>query len=447
MSTHAARPAAAPWVARTSPRGMGHTPAVTELERAVLDAVDAALLVDDLRALVALPSVGGTAAEVEAQRWCAARLQDLGLRVDHWPIDLAALRSSPDYTGEEVHRQEAWGCVGVLGDAGEAPALALCGHVDVVPPGDLDRWVGRDPWTLRAGDGYLYGRGAADMKAGVAAILGAVAAIQRSGVRLRRPLAVHTVIGEEDGGLGTLATLARGHTADACVITEPTSGDLVVANAGALTFRLEVAGLATHGSTRTSGVSALERFAVIHDALREFEAERNAERPELFSHLDLVAPLSIGRVHAGDWASSVPDLLVAEGRYGVLPGETVHAARLAFEAVVERACRADEWLRDHPARVSWVGGQFASGALPADHPLSATVGAAVVDAGGRAPRTRGAPYGSDLRLYTAAGVPTLQFGPGAVEDAHAADEHVARDDVVLAARALALAAVRVCGAA
>jgi acetylornithine deacetylase len=418
---------------------------VTEVEAAVLDAVDAAELVDDLRALVAMPSIGGTEAEVEAQRWCAARLRDLGLHVDHWPLDLPALRSSPEYTGEEVHRQEAWGCVGVLGDGEASPALALCGHVDVVPPGDLDRWVGRDPWTLRAADGRLYGRGTADMKAGVAAILGAVAALQRSGVRLRRPLAVHTVVGEEDGGLGAHATLARGHTADACVIAEPTGGDLVVANAGALTFRIEVAGLATHGSTRTSGVSALDGFATIHEALRALEAERNARPPELFGHLDLVAPLSVGRVRAGDWASSVPDLLVAEGRYGVLPGETVHAAREAFEAAVERACRADGWLRDHPARVSWVGGQFASGALPAEHPLSDSVGRAVVDAGGRAPRPRGAPYGSDLRLYAAAGVPTLQFGPGAVEDAHAADEHVALDEVVVAARALALAALRLCG--
>jgi acetylornithine deacetylase len=418
---------------------------VTDAEQAVLEAVDTSALVDDIRALVALPSVGGTDAEVEAQRWCASRLRDLGLHVDHWPLDLVALRSSKDYTGEEVHRQEAWGCVGVLGDTAATPALALCGHVDVVPPGDLDRWVGRDPWTLRASEGYLYGRGAADMKAGVAAVLGAVAAIQRSRVRLRRPLAVHTVVGEEDGGLGALATLARGHTADACVIAEPTAGDLVVANAGALTFRIEVAGLATHGSTRTKGVSALDGFVRLHEALRAFEAERNAAPPEMFSHLDLVAPLSVGRVHAGDWASSVPDLLVAEGRYGVLPGETVSAAREAFEAVVERACRADSWLRDHPARVSWAGGQFASGALPPEHPFAATMARAVVDAGGRAPRPRGAPYGSDLRLYAAAGVPTLQFGPGAVEDAHAADERVALAEVVLAARALALAAVRLCG--
>ena len=89
------------------------------------------------------------------------------------------------------------------------------------------------------------------MKAGVAAMLAAAAAVRASGVRLARPFALHLVIGEEDGGLGAFATLQRGHRGDACVIPEPTDLRLVTANAGALSFRIEVPGLATHGSTRT----------------------------------------------------------------------------------------------------------------------------------------------------------------------------------------------------
>lgn len=414
-------------------------------ERAVLAAVDPVELRADLAELVAIPSVGGTPAEVEVQRWCAERLHALGLAVDHWRIDLDAVRRQPDAPEPEVARTEAYGCVGTLATGTEAAALILCGHVDVVPPGDLDAWPGRDPWTLREIAGSLHGRGAADMKAGVAAAIGAVAALRRSGTQLTRPLSVHAVVGEEDGGLGAYATLQRGHRGGACVIAEPTAGTVVPANAGSLTFRLEVTGHATHGSTRTSGVSALDAAAPLFAALRDLERTRNRDPDPLFAHLDLAAPLSIGVVRAGDWPSTVPDLLVAEGRVGVLPDEPVTVAGSALEEAVAAGCAADPWLAEHPARVSWPGGVFASGRLPDGDPLLADVAGAVADAGSARPAARGAPYGSDLRLYTAAGVPTVQYGPGDVRHAHAADEQVRLDDVVLASRAYALLALRRCG--
>jgi acetylornithine deacetylase len=283
------------------------------------------------------------------------------------------------------------------------------------------------------------------MKGGVASVLGAVAALHRAGVRLRRPLAVHTVVAEEDGGLGTFATLRRGHTGDACVIAEPTAGSLVVANSGACTFTLEVHGLATHGATRTRGVSALDCLLPVLAALRELEAERNAVLPPGFGHLDLAAPISVGTVRAGDWSSTVPDRLVAEGRFGVLPGEPAELARRSFESVVAAVCADDPWLSEHPVRITWSGGQFAPGALPDGDGLDDEVAACVAGAGAPSPSRVGAPYGSDLRLYAAAGIPTLQYGPGDIELAHAIDERVPAADLVTAARAFALLAVRRCG--
>ncbi len=409
----------------------------------VLAAIDADALRRDLAELVAIPSVGGAEAELDAQRWCAARMAEVGLAVDVWPLDLAALRGDPDYPGEEVERGAALGVVGRLGPPGK-PALVVGGHVDVVPPGDLGGWPDGDPWTLRDLAGRLHGRGACDMKAGVVASLAAAAALTANGVRLDRPLAVHTVIGEEDGGLGTFATLRRGHTGDACVLAEPTDRAVITANAGSLTFRLEVPGRAAHGATRTLGVSALDAALPVLAALRELEEQRNRSPDSAFAHLDLAAPLSVGVVRAGDWASSVPGLLVAEGRYGVLPGEEVAAARAAFEACVAAASTADPWLAEHPVRVSWPGGVFAPGALPPGHELVAQVGRAVVDAGGGPLAAHGAPYGSDLRLYAAAGVPTVQYGPGQVRHAHSGDEQVSLGEVVVAARAYALLALRRC---
>jgi acetylornithine deacetylase len=373
--------------------------AATALEARVLDAVDAAEVVEDLRALVGIPSVGGSDAECEVQAWAAKRLAGIGADVDHWPLDLWALRADAGHPGEEVRRDEAWGCVGTVpGEDGGQPALVLAGHLDVVPPGEVDLWPGGDPWTLRDDGTDLHGRGSCDMKGGVASVLGAVAALHRAGVRLRRPLAVHTVVAEEDGGLGTFATLRRGHTGDACVIAEPTAGNLVVANSGACTFTLEVHGLATHGATRTRGVSALDCLLPVLAALRELEAERNAVLPPGFGHLDLAAPISVGTVRAGDWSSTVPDRLVAEGRFGVLPGEPAELARRSFESVVAAVCADDPWLSEHPVRITWSGGQFAPGALPDGDGLDDEVAACVAGAGAPSPSRVGAPYGSDLRL-------------------------------------------------
>jgi acetylornithine deacetylase len=420
-------------------------PELTPLEREVVDAVDDSELTRDLGELVAIASVDGTAAELDAQRWCAARLADLKLEVDCWDIDVEEVRRQPDFPGMEVERGAATGCVGVLGADGTSPALALYGHTDVVPPGELDHWPGREPFSMRVVDGAAWGRGTCDMKAGVAAVVGAVAALRRVDAPVSRPLAVHCVSGEEDGGIGAYATLRRGHTALACVSAEPTSQAMIPANAGSLTFRLEITGLATHGSARYRGVSAVEKLTVVTEALRRLEERRNAEVPELFGHLEIAWPLSIGVVRAGEWASTVPDRLVAEGRYGVRVDETIPAAIAAFEAAVGEAAAADPWLSDHPVRVAWPGGMFGPGALPAGHRLLQDVSRAVTAVRGSAPSTVGGPYGSDLRHYAAAGVPMLQYGPGDVRYAHATDEHVELADVFACARVYALLALRMCG--
>lgn len=393
--------------------------------------IDRLALERDLREIISIPSIGGSQAEVDVQQWCADKLASAGLDVDHWQLDLNALRTDDDYPGEEVERLEAWGVVGTSGP--DTPALILNGHVDVVPPGDLATWADADPYAMREVDGQWYGRGACDMKAGVVAIIAATRAVR--GLGLTKAFAVHTVIGEEDGGLGTFATLHRGHTGEACVIAEPTSRDIVSANAGSLTFRLLVRGSATHGSMRNSGVSALEKFEVLHDELRKLEAARNSNPPEPFG--DNPWPVSVGIIHAGDWASTVPDLLVAEGRYGVMPGESFVAAKSAFAEAILRATMADEWLRENLPELTWPGGNFAPGRLPDGHEFLDEVSDAVIAAGAPKPQAIGAPYGSDLRQYAWAGIPTVQYGPGDVRYAHSIDEHVPIDEVLACAEAYA----------
>jgi acetylornithine deacetylase len=412
-----------------------------DVETRVLNAIDPAEAVNLLAETVAVPSITGTDAESELQHRFARLLTESGMDVDVWKLDLDDLRQREGFPGTEAPRVEGYGVVGVTGGDG-VPALALQGHVDVVPVGDLAKWEGNDPFSARISGDVLHGRGACDMKAGLVANVAVARAVQRAGVKLTRPFAVHCVVSEEDGGLGAFGTLARGHTAEAAVITEPTGGRVITANAGALTFRIEIAGRAAHGGARLEGVNAIEVFWPVFEAIRRLEAERNRDLPALFDGNPLPYPIEVGTVRAGDWASTVPDLLVAEGRLGVRLDEDPADARAAFEEAVTSA--AHPWLREHPPVVTWPGGQFASGRLPAGHPLLREVRQAVADTSGATLPEAAASYGSDLRLYAGGGIPTLHYGPGDVRFAHAPREQVPLSEFLDVIRALAVLTVRRC---
>ncbi len=441
--------------------------ALSFAERRALDALDLDGLVALVRRLVAIPSLDG--AESPAQRAVGAWMRDAGLTVDEWEIDLAELAAHPDWC-HEVERDEALGVVGWTGERRGGRDLLLNGHIDVVPVGDEGAWT-RPPFDPAVRDGRVYGRGAVDMKGGLACALAAAAAVHAAGLRLRGRLSVASVIGEEDGGTGTLATLLRGHTAQGAVVTEPTRLRLVTAQAGSLMFRLTVPGFSAHGCVREEGVSAVEKFLPLFAALRRLEAERcgvdtadgtgaaghaaagehshvaGDPRSPLFAGYRLPWPIEVGTLRAGDWASSVPDTLVAEGRYGVAVGEDPAAARRVFEDAVARAAAADPWLAAHPPSVEWWGGRFDPAVTAEDDPIVAAVSGAAAAVCGSAPAVEGVTYGADMRLLVNVGrIPTVMFGPGDVRVAHMPDEHVPVADLEAVARTLVVAALRFCGA-
>ncbi len=418
------------------------------LPRAVADAlssVTADRLVALVQDLVRIPSVTGSAAESEAQHLLAGWMRDAGLETDLWQVDLPAVTADPAFPGMEAPRDEAWGLAGSFGGT-DGPTLVLNGHVDVVPTGDLAAWTVAPFGGAVRGD-RVYGRGTCDMKGGLACQLIAVAVLREAGVRLRGRVLLESVVGEEDGGLGTFATLRRGYVGDLAVVCEPTSTALVPACAGALTFRVTVPGLSAHASVRDQGVDAVDKYLLVHQALRRLEELRNRDPHPLMARYAIPYPLSVGVVRAGEWASSVPDLLVAEGRLGVALGEDPASARQQLEDCLAAVCADDPWLATHPVRVEWYGGQFAPGMLASSSPLLGLVSEAHAHLTGTTPEVYGAPYGSDLRLLTAGGVPTLHYGPGDVRHAHAPDESVPVDELVTVTRTLVLLAADVCGVA
>ena len=279
------------------------------------------------------------------------------------------------------------------------------------------------------------------MKGGVAAIIGAVRALGASGEldRLDGELIVALVPSEEDGGQGTLAAIRAGVTGDVAVIPEPSNLDIVVAHAGAITFRLTVPGRAAHASQRREGISALDKLWVLSKALEADEARRNADETDpLMTALGLPYPTIIGIVSGGEWASTVLDRVTADGRYGVRLGQSAAEAEAELRAAIAAACAGDDFLREHPATVEITGGRFGSARVPSEHPLPVGLADVAERVTGRRPTLLGEPYGADMQMFVNVGAtPCVIFGPGDVKVAHSADEHVPLDEVEACARVLA----------
>jgi acetylornithine deacetylase len=257
------------------------------------------------------------------------------------------------------------------------------------------------------------------MKGAVAAALHAAAAIGAAG-GAGGEVVVQAVSSEEDGGLGTFAALRADAGFAACLIPEPTGFDVACAQAGALTFSGVVPGVAAHAAVRLEGVSAIDRYVAIHGALAALESELNTavEHP-LMRDLPLAYPVSVGRVSGGRWSSSVPDRLEFEGRVGVPVGVAPAVVRARLEAVVHDACPE--------AQIGWTGGAFDPGETSPEHPFARLVLEATGDELGRPARAVGVPYGADMRLFCARGIPCVMVGTPGLDRAHAVDEEVSID--------------------
>ena len=401
---------------------------MADLEKA-LSAIDPDALAADVAAIVRVPSLTGD--ERPAAEAFAAAAQGLGLDAAVIEHDLSRLRAHPDHPGEEALRTELVGAEAVVPGTGRG-RVCLNGHIDVVWPGDR-RWA-RDPFSGAIEDGFVHGRGSADMKGGVIAALHAAAAVARAGGAAPE-IVVQAVPSEEDGGLGTFAALERDGAFDAALIPEPTAFGIASAQAGALTFTGIVPGVPAHAAVRLEGISAIDRYVAIHTALADHERQIN-DRVEhlLMRELELPYPLSIGKVTGGHWSSQVPDLLSFEGRVGVRVDQTVEDARAELERVVHEACPE--------ATIAWTGGQFAPGVTDIEGPFARHARDAVSEELGEPARVVGVSYGADMRLFCERGIPCVMFGPGGLELAHAVDERVRIDDLVTVARAIVRLLVR-----
>lgn len=414
-----------------------------DIEQRVLDAIDVEGMLVFLCELIGIPSHSGH--ESAAQEFVAAKLVSLGMKVDKWDIDLEALSKHPAFS-MFFERKRGLGVVGMIGGGNGGRNLILNGHIDTVASGDEANWL-YPPFKGTIEDGRVIGRGVCDMKGGLSCAIFAAKAILDAGVKIKGSLIIESVIGEEDGGVGSLATILRGYSSDGAIVMEPSEAKVAPAHAGALSFRVTVSGKAAHACVREEGVSAIDKFILIYNSLRDLEIERNSSiKHPLFERYETPYALNVGTVHGGEWPGSVAESLVFDGRIGVAVGEKVEEARKTLEKAVAEAAASDPWLKDHPPIVQWRGYQFDSASISTDEQILQTVVEAYSDATGVEAELEGMTYASDMRhLINTGNTPTLIFGPGNVRNAHSTNEYVLIKELNAVVRTLVLTILRFCG--
>ncbi len=399
-----------------------------------------------LSRMVRQPSIQHNEAGV--QEVVVEKLQQLGLQVDIWEPDFGALQKNPYFVSPRTDFKGSPNVVGVLRGKGGGRSLILNGHIDVVPEGDVTKWKD-PPFSGKIKDGRMYGRGTTDMKGGNVSLLLAVEAIKQSGINLKGDVIFQSVIEEESGGAGTLATVLRGYTADAAIIPEPTNLKLFIKQQGSLWFRVVVEGVSAHGGTRYEGTSAIEKAWVVHRQILDLEKARNARITDpLYEKLPIPLPINVGSIHGGTWPSSVPDLVTLEGRIGVGPEESVEAVKAALHESINSLSSVDTWFETHPAKLEFFGAQWLPNSVAVNHEIAGAIEENHRLLFGKPVQIEASPWGTDAGILgTVGGIPAIVIGPGETSVAHYPNEFIELEEVVKAAKLFALTILKWCGTA
>ena len=313
---------------------------------------------DWLTTLVGFPTLRGE--ESPCQDWLAHDFAARGWSVDRYSladVDMAHLPGfSPVMDTDYARAIEVVATIRSPEQRGRS--LILQGHVDVVPEGPRDMWQS-PPFAAKIRDGRLYGRGAGDMKAGISAMVFALAALRHLGFAPGSDVYVETVTEEESTGNGALSTLARGYRADACLIPEPTGQRILRGTVGVMWFRLKLRGRPVHVSRSEEGTNAILSAFRLIEAIREFTKKLNerARSHPWFGKIQNPVKFNPGKIKGGDWASSTPSWCEVDCRIAVLPGMSLEAFRKELSQVIMEAAKRDSFLANNLPEIVWNGFQ------------------------------------------------------------------------------------------
>lgn len=413
-----------------------------------------------LQALVRVPSVNpyfsgyrDPSCEGDVQDILAARLERLGARIDRWEPDGEALAKYADGPGYYPGRQFQGrpNLVATLSGSGGGRSMMLLGHADVVSPGE--GWTA-DPFAANRHDGAVFGRGAADMKGGMAAAIAALEILAAEKIRLRGDVIVASVVDEEAGGMGTLAVVDRGYRAEAAIIPEPSDLNVAPLCRGIVWGRITISGRSSHIEMPQphwqdgGAVDAIALGRKLLDAIDDLNRQWAGSPSKRHPLLPLPCQVLVSMLDAGEFPTAFAGQMRITFDAQYLPAERdSHGlgsrVKTEIEEFLAGFAQQHEWLRENTPSIEWlVDADCAE--TPGDHELTRTVHAAA-ESVGAVSRIEGMSSHTDMGLLVNAGIPTVNFGPGAPSVAHQPDEHVSERDLLQATMAIAIATAEWCG--
>lgn len=383
--------------------------------------------------------VGGN--EGSAQRWLAGQMEEWGFETKLSEPDNEMISTWPDFNEGHDYTGRP-NLIAVHPGTGGGRSLMFNGHMDTVPLDDLSKWQDHPlSGTLR--EGKIFGRGACDMKAGVAAMILAVKYLNDLDISHHGDIIIESVVDEEGGGNGTLACVAEGYKADAAIVTEPTGLQMYCASRGVFLLKVEVSGKPSHACFKWNGVNAIEKAIKIAEGLKELETRWLATRKNPL----LPSPtITLGQIEGGISAATVPGNCTMRFDVKYLPYEIdgngnkviVKSEEIKEEVAecIRRVCQADPWLEKHPAKLEWYLSVMPH-SIDIDHPLIGVAAKACDEVLGKH-MISGLPSGADARhLQNNGNIPTILFGPGNMKNAHSINEYVDVDEFLEAIQILA----------
>jgi len=423
------------------------TPLDAALEADILTAVTSleGELVDLLATLVRFPSLLGE--EASAQDYLEGLFQGMGLKTLRFAVQDAELAHLPGYSpsiGQWPRHDNVIGTHRPRNPIGRS--LILNGHIDVVPVGDESLWR-TPPFEPVVENGRMVGRGAGDMKAGIAAYITAFRALSKLGYGPAAPVFLQSVVEEECTGNGALACLHRGFRADAAIIPEPFDHSILSAQVGVMWLTLDVVGRPAHVLDPTKGINAIEAAFALFHGLKDMVAEWNlpANRHPAFAHVHDPIKINLGKIEGGEWTSSVPTRCIAHVRIGSYPGVSPTTTRAAVEERLRTTVAKDPALREVRYDVRYAGLAAEGFVAQTDHPMMSMLAATHDRVLGRPPRWYASTATTDARFFHLYGsIPATCYGPEATH-IHGIDESVSIASTVQVAQVLALFMARWCG--
>lgn len=384
-----------------------------------------------LQDLVRFPSLRGK--EGPCQDWIAREMAARGWSVDRYTLSEVPMSHLPGYSPVmDTDYSQAVQCVATV----RAPnptgrSLIMQGHVDVVPEGPAEMWT-FPPYDPVIKDGWMNGRGAHDMKQGVAAMIFAMDALRTAGLAPAADVYVQTVTEEECTGNGALSTLARGYRAEGCLVPEPSGNTITRGHVGVMWFRLRVRGVPVHVAQAQTGSNAIMSAFALIQALQAYTETLNEAAKTHPWFKDVPHPLNFnpGVIRGGDWGSSTPAWCEVDCRIGLLPGTTLEQARQGVLDTVARAAKDDPFMGNSPPEVIWNGFQADGQIKEPGGELERVLSAAHAAVLGAPPVARLGTGVNDTRFYNNyyEGIDTICYGPRG-EGAHAFDERAYLPDL------------------